>query len=169
MRKTRIRFFLSDISKRAFHFYKVPSLSGRSFRQRFKLFTVIFAIRNPHIQDYGFQILWFAASVPRFLASLRRFPSVKQACRFVNIGRRTAYDARDRDEAFAAAWNEAISASIDEVEAKVMEAGLKGDMNVAMFLLRCHKRSVYGDVSRMEIDQRMVGVLVVPEKEQKDP
>jgi hypothetical protein len=40
MRKTRIRFFLSEISKRAFHFYKVPSLSGRSFRLGFKLFTV---------------------------------------------------------------------------------------------------------------------------------
>ena len=58
-------FFLSDIGKRAFPFYKVPSLSSRSFRLRFKLFTVMFAIRNPHFQDYAFQILWFAPSAGR--------------------------------------------------------------------------------------------------------
>ena len=105
----------------------------------------------------------------RFLASLRRFPSVKQACRFAGIGRRTAYDAKDRDETFATAWNQAIAASIDEVEAKVMEAGLKGDMNVAMFLLRCHKPSIYRDTNRVEIDQRLCGVLILPEQEGKQP
>src|SRR2546430_2891710 len=105
----------------------------------------------------------------RFLASLRRFPSVKQACAASGIARRTAYDAKDRDETFAAAWDEAISASIDEVEAKVMEAGLKGDMNVAMFLLRCHKPSIYRDTNRVEIDQRLCGILVVPEKENLPP
>jgi len=103
------------------------------------------------------------------LASLRRFPSVKQACRFAGIGRRTAYDAKDRDETFATAWNQAIAASIDEVEAKVMEGGLKGDMNVAMVLLRCHKPAIYRETNRVEIDQRMVGVLVVPERELKEP
>jgi len=50
-----------------------------------------------------------------------------------------------------------------------MEAGLKGDMNVAMFLLRCHKPSIYRETNRVEIDQRMVGVLVVPERELKEP
>ena len=105
----------------------------------------------------------------RFLASLRRFPSVKQACLASGIGRRTAYDAKNRDEAFSAAWNEAIAASIDEVEAKVIEAGLKGDLPVGMFLLRCHKPSIYRDTNRVEIDQRLVGVLVVPQKELKDP
>jgi hypothetical protein len=106
---------------------------------------------------------------PRFLAALSRHPDVKRACQFAGVPRRTAYDAKERDETFAAAWNAAIAASIDEVEAKVMEAGKKGDMNVAMFLLRCHKPSIYRDTNRVEIDQRLVGVLVVPSKEQLPP
>ena len=105
----------------------------------------------------------------RFLASLARVPSVKQAAKFAGIGRRTAYEAKARDETFAKAWDAAIAASIDEVEAKVLEAGLKGDTNVGMFLLRCHKPSIYRDTNRVEIDQRLVGVLVLPEKEQKEP
>jgi len=105
----------------------------------------------------------------RFLASLARVPSVKQAARFAGISRRAAYDARKRDESFAAAWDAAIAASIDEVEAKVLEAGLKGDTNVGMFLLRCHKPSVYRDTNRVELDARLVGVLVVPEKEKLPP
>jgi hypothetical protein len=50
-----------------------------------------------------------------------------------------------------------------------MEAGLKGDMNVAMFLLRCHKPSIYRDTNRVEIDQRLCGVIVLPEKESLPP
>ena len=50
-----------------------------------------------------------------------------------------------------------------------MEAGLKGDMNVAMFLLRCHKPSIYRDTNRVEIDQRLCGVLILPEQEGKQP
>lgn len=103
------------------------------------------------------------------MASLRRFPSVKQACRFAGCARRTAYNAKDRDESFSTAWNQAIAASIDEVEAKVMEAGLKGDMNVAMFLLRCHKPATYRETNRMEIDQRLCGVILVPQKESLPP
>jgi hypothetical protein len=58
---------------------------------------------------------------------------------------------------------------VDKVEAKVFQQAIDGNEQLAMFLLRAHKRSVYGDVSRLEVDQRLVGVLVVPEKEQLPP
>jgi hypothetical protein len=46
----------------------------------------------------------------RFLGALREGASIAMAARFAGIARRTAYDKRDRDERFAAAWNEALEA-----------------------------------------------------------
>jgi hypothetical protein len=45
-----------------------------------------------------------------FLAALREGSSIAMAARLAGVGRRTAYDRRERDERFAAAWDTALEA-----------------------------------------------------------
>lgn len=52
----------------------------------------------------------------RFLKELRRRANVTGAARKAGVGRRTAYDWYDADEAFAAAWDEALEEAVDELE-----------------------------------------------------
>jgi hypothetical protein len=104
-----------------------------------------------------------------FLKALQKVPNVKAACAVAGITRRSAYDARDNDPEFSAAWLHALGESVDRVEAKVFQQAIEGDAQLAMFLLKSHKRELYGDVSRMEVDQRLCGVLILPEQETKQP
>ena len=52
----------------------------------------------------------------RFLAILAEGGSVKLAAEKAKIGRRTAYEWREKDAAFAAAWDEAVEAGTDALE-----------------------------------------------------
>src|SRR6266478_6434314 len=63
----------------------------------------------------------------RFLAALRRVPSVKAACKASGISRDTAYAHRLKDEAFAEAWLSALGASVDELESRAFELAMAGD------------------------------------------
>lgn len=49
---------------------------------------------------------------PLFLAALRAGASIAMAARYAGVGRRTAYDRRERDERFAAAWDAALEAGV---------------------------------------------------------
>jgi len=51
-----------------------------------------------------------------FLALLAESPSVSSAARACNLARRTLYDFRAADPAFAAAWDEALEIGLDAVE-----------------------------------------------------
>lgn len=73
----------------------------------------------------------FAPKVPDqswrepFVESLRAMPNVKQACEAAGIGRKTVYDYRDEDPAFAAAWDSAIEDGKDEIRKRI-QARLDG-------------------------------------------
>ena len=49
----------------------------------------------------------------RFLQALARTGTVAESARQTNIGRRTAYDWRDRDPKFAQAWDNALDQAAD--------------------------------------------------------
>ena len=51
----------------------------------------------------------------RFLEELRRGSTVGEAARAAGIGRRTAYDLRQRDETFAVDWADAIEEGTDHL------------------------------------------------------
>lgn len=61
-----------------------------------------------------------------FLASLRSTPVVALACDAVGIERSTAYRAREADEAFAKAWDDALEDGIDRAEAEAFRRGVTG-------------------------------------------
>jgi hypothetical protein len=107
--------------------------------------------------------IWKAA----FLKALRIAPSVKHACKVAKIDRRTAYKHRDKDEEFAVLWDDAIAASIDELEAVAFRKAAEGDSNLLTFLLRCHKPQIYRDVIRNEV--AVAGVVFLPEKKPGSP
>lgn len=103
-----------------------------------------------------------------FLASLTLVPNVALACREAGITRKAAYDHRNADPGFAKLWDEALEESTDElvgeayrrakdgVRKPVYQGGKKvGEVQeysdtLAIFLLKCHRRRVYGD--RLQAD-----------------
>jgi hypothetical protein len=62
-----------------------------------------------------------------------------------------------------------IAESIDELEVVAFKRAAEGDNNLLMFLLKSHRRELYGDVSRLNIDARACGVLLMPQKEDLPP
>ncbi len=99
-----------------------------------------------------------------FLRALRQTPSVKHACLAAGIDRATAYRHRIEDDEFAAKWQDAIQASVDELEHKAFQLALEGDSNLITFMLRCHKPQVYRDTQRHEVGL-LGGIVLLPPKE----
>ena len=63
---------------------------------------------------------------PAFLAALRELPVIAHACKAVDIERSTAYRAREADEGFAQAWDEAQEDGIDRAEQEAFRRGVVG-------------------------------------------
>lgn len=97
-----------------------------------------------------------------FLAALRQAPNVSGAAKAAGIDRTIAYDTYRADPAFAAAWDDAIEQSVDRavkelyrraidgVEKPVTVAGEREVIReysdtLLIFLLKSHRREVYGD------------------------
>lgn len=63
---------------------------------------------------------------PPYLAALREMPVVAHACKAVGIERSTAYRAREADEDFAKAWDEAMEEGVDRAEQEAFRRGVVG-------------------------------------------
>jgi hypothetical protein len=108
----------------------------------------------------------------RFLQVLRRVPNVRAACRACGRDSRTAYIHRKRNPQFAELWQQAIDASVSDLEARAFELALKGDsretIELLQFMLRCHRPEIYKETSRREIcgaDGRpLAGIVFLPSK-----
>jgi hypothetical protein len=104
-----------------------------------------------------------------FVQALRKSPNITAACHAAGISRFTAYKYRENDEAFAAKWDEALDASVDKVEETAFRMANEGDSQMIQFVLKAHRGERYRETSRLEIDQRLCGVILLPEKEEKTP
>jgi hypothetical protein len=104
----------------------------------------------------------------KFLAALPKTPSVTLAAKAAGVGRKTVYEHRDRDPEFAAAWDDALNQSLDALEHEVYERAKSGDTQLLMFILRTQRPAKWRD-NRMEIDARVCGVLLLPQKEDLPP
>ena len=63
---------------------------------------------------------------PVFLAALAEMPVVSHACKAVGINYRTAYRAREADEDFAKAWDDAIEQGVDKAEQEAFRRAVVG-------------------------------------------
>lgn len=61
-----------------------------------------------------------------FLAELAKRGNVSEACRAAEVPRSTAYQWKAADEAFAAAWNEALEVACDAMEGEAWRRAVEG-------------------------------------------
>ena len=99
-----------------------------------------------------------------FISTLRKSPDVTQAARVARIHRSTCYRRREEDSTFAKAWDEAIAASLDRLEAVAFRRAEQGDSQILMWLLRCHRPERYSDLQRQEIGVTG-GLVLLPIKQ----
>jgi hypothetical protein len=69
----------------------------------------------------------------RFLNSLRKYGNVSKAARAAGVGRRTAYEWREEDKAFAAAWDGALEEATDALELEARRRAHEGVERVKVF------------------------------------
>ena len=92
-----------------------------------------------------------------FLVALSQGYSVTGAAQQAKVGRMTVYDWRARDQAFAAAWEEAWESGGDWYEDQNREQARQGQMPAILNGLRLHQRLV----ERQEVQTQHSGEVVV--------
>jgi len=90
-------------------------------------------------------------AMDRFLDRLRQSPNVTKACKAAHIPRSTAYTWRNKWKTFADEWDEALEEAVDLLVDKAWKMALTDNERMIMFLLKAHRRDVYGD--KVEVDQ----------------
>lgn len=85
-----------------------------------------------------------------FLQQMAEFPNVSRACAYAGIARQTAYDAREVDPAFKAAWEMCVNASLDHLEQVAFQRAELGSDTLAIFLLKAHRPEKYRETQRHE-------------------
>lgn len=82
----------------------------------------------------------------RFIATLAETCNVSEACRAAGIGRTTAYEWKEADEAFAAAWDDAEQEAADKLEREAWRRGVEGTDKPVTFQGRiCDTYKEYSD------------------------
>ena len=77
--------------------------------------------------------------------ALQQKPSISAACRKARIGRPAYYDWLKDDPDFAARMKAAKDVGLDSLEDALIDRGLKTDTTAAIFMLKSHRREIYGD------------------------
>ena len=85
-----------------------------------------------------------------FLIAYRANGNVSEACRQAHIGRRTAYDWREADPAFRAAWEEAHEVAVDALEEEARRRALDQSDRLLEFLLKANRPEKYRETYRFE-------------------
>ena len=114
-----------------------------------------------------------------FLAALATSPDVSAAAAHAGINRTTAYAARKRNPRFAGQWDAALGVAIDHAEGEAYRRAVEGvekpvyqggelvghirehSDTLLIFLLKAHRRALYGEVSRHELSGPDGGPLAV--------
>jgi hypothetical protein len=91
-----------------------------------------------------------AANLDRFIQALAAGSSVIAACKAACIGRRTAYDHRQRDEAFALRWADALEEGTDKLEDEAHRRALDGSDSLLIFLLKARRPEKYRESVKVE-------------------
>lgn len=100
--------------------------------------------------------------IPAFLITLRDTGNVRLSCSQAGIHRSVAYDRKASDPPFAVAWEEAHEESIDTLDAIARQRAMGGSDLLLIFLLKAHRRAVYGE--RIEVTKRESVNLVIVEE-----
>jgi hypothetical protein len=108
----------------------------------------------------------------KFLKALAERPSVTLACTAAHVSRDCAYDNRKRSPEFAARWQAALDQSVDDLETRAFDLAMHGDADsnatarLIEFLLKAHRREIYGDKSEVAFAG---GIVILPAKREGPP
>jgi hypothetical protein len=80
---------------------------------------------------------------PAFLEAFSTYGTVSHACKVVGVGRRTVYDARQVDEAFAAEWAAVEDDVSDDLEQEAVRRAKDGSDTLLIFLLKARRPEKY--------------------------
>lgn len=105
-----------------------------------------------------------------FIESLMKGETVTGAAKAAKIDRKTAYNWRESDETFAAAWDDALEAGTERLEQEATRRALESSDTLLIFLLKARRPKVYRDrvsaeltgAGGKDLNHRSGGVLVVP-------
>lgn len=91
------------------------------------------------------------AAMARFLEKFRDSGNIRLSCRAADVSRKTVYRWRNKWATFAAEWDEAKEDACDILEGEAWKRAIKNQSDrLLMFLLKAHRREVYGDKVAME-------------------
>ena len=88
---------------------------------------------------------------PAFIEALRQSGNVRAACQKANITRQAAYSARSKQPTFKLAWENALADAVDILEMTAWKRAQEYSDGLIKFLLKAHRRELYGDHQRHEI------------------
>ena len=98
-------------------------------------------------------------AMERFIERFRDSGNVRAACDAAGVSRTTAYRWRDRFATFRAEWDEAKEDACDILEKTAWDRSISGGSDrLLMFLLKAHRREVFGD--RIEHQGEIVKTVV---------
>lgn len=90
-----------------------------------------------------------------FLACLSETANISRSCAAAGISRQAAYMAREQDDSFRQAWDEAIADAVDLLKGKLWDWSIEGDFPdkraLAKWLVQVHDAS-YRDFDRQQIN-----------------
>jgi len=99
-----------------------------------------------------------------FVRALAEAYTVTAACQAVGIGRRTVYDWRAADPAFAQAWDDALRDAFDRLEGSMYRQALAGNTALSSYLHKCGVKRFHdtmptlaelvGDVTALDLTDR---------------
>jgi hypothetical protein len=82
---------------------------------------------------------------------LAKSPNVTLACQAAGWSRPYSYQLRQEDPEFKEAWDAAIEAGVDRIEAKAFERAEEGESDtLTIFILKNRRREVYQETVRNE-------------------
>lgn len=79
------------------------------------------------------------------VSALHERPSYMAACRKARVSRTAFYAWKRDDPEFATRIEAARNIGLDSLEDALVTRGLKNDTTAAIFLLKSHRREIYGD------------------------
>jgi hypothetical protein len=100
--------------------------------------------------------------MPAFLTTLRDTGNVRLSCSQAHVDRAVVYRRKADDPPFGIAWEEAHEEAIDTLDAIARQRAMGGSDLLLIFLLKAHRRPVYGE--RIEVTKRESVNLVIVEE-----
>jgi hypothetical protein len=87
----------------------------------------------------------------RFLTALCTCPNVSAACATAGVSRNYAYEQRKIDATFAEAWEDALTAAVDNLEGVGFARAVSGSDTLLIFLLKAHRPAVYRETVNVRL------------------